>query len=100
MLHPIDSNEVIMKKRGSYQVKAKCNVNDYQINFRGESKTYHINLLKKQQQKANVGDKDLLVAVNRDSTVEGGAVLERFCPAIIENDKSFSSDDRIKTVKC
>ena len=52
MLRPTDSNKLIMQWKGPYQVEAKRSVNDYRINVRGKSKTYHINLLKKYQERA------------------------------------------------
>ena len=47
LLRPTDSNKLIVQWKGPYQVEAKRSVNDYRINVRGKSKTYHINLLKK-----------------------------------------------------
>lgn len=88
-----------MQQKGSYQVEAKCVVNDYRINLKGKSKTCHINLLKKQAEKDNVGDKDLVEAVNRGTYLVGGAVLERVCSAIIENNESCSSYDAIKGIE-
>ena len=52
LLRPTDSNKLIMQWIGPYQVEAKRGVNDYRINARGKSKTYHINLLKKYQERA------------------------------------------------
>ena len=63
--------------------------------MKGTSKRYPINLLKKRQERATVGPKDLVEAVNRRPTVVGGAVLESVCLAIVKSDESCSSDEAI-----
>ena len=78
---------------GPYQVEPKRSVNDYRINVRGESKTYHINLLKKYQERAKDGE--VVEVVNRNPMMVDGAVLDRVCSAIIEDDESCCSDDAI-----
>ena len=72
LLRPTDSNKLIMQWKGPYQVEAKRSVNDYRINVRGKSKTYHINLLKKYQERAKNGE--VVEAVNRNAMMVGGAV--------------------------
>ena len=52
LLRSTDSNKLIMQWKGPYQAETKRGVNDYQINVIGKSKTYHINLLKKYQERA------------------------------------------------
>ena len=82
-----------MQWKSPYQIEAKRSVNDYRINVRGKSKTYHINLLKKYQERAN--DREVVEAVNRNLMMVGGAVLGRVCSAIIEDDDSCGFDDAI-----
>ena len=93
LLRPTDSNKLIMQWKGPYQVEAKRSVNDYRIKVRGNSKTYHINLLKKYQERAKDGE--VVKAVNRNPMMVGSAVLERVCSAIIEDDESCGSDDAV-----
>ena len=93
LLRPTDSNNLIMQWKGPYQVEAKRSVNEYRIKVRGKSKTYHINLLKKYQERAKDGE--VVKAVNRNPLMVGVAVLERVCLALIKNDESCGSDDAI-----
>ena len=93
LLCPTESNKVIMQWKGPYQVKVKGGVNDYRIYVRGKSKTYHINLLKKYQER--VKDGEVVEAVNRNLIMVVGAVLERVCSVIIEDNESRGSDDAI-----
>ena len=72
LLRPTDSNKLIMQWKGPYQVEEKRGVNDYRINIRGKSKTYHINLLKKYQERAKDGE--VVEAVNRNPMMVDGAV--------------------------
>ncbi len=90
LLRPTESNKVIMQWKGQYQVRVKGGVNDYRINVRGKIKTYQINLLKKYQER--VKDGEVVEAVNRSPMMVGGAVSERVCSAIIEDDESRGSD--------
>ena len=81
LLCPTDSNKLIMQCKDQYQVEAKRSVNNCRINIRGKSKTYHINLLKKYQERAKDGE--VVEAVHRNSMMVGGVVLERsFQPSL------------------
>ena len=93
LLRLTDNNKLIMQWKGPYHVEAKRIVNEYRINVRGKSKTDHITLLKKYQERVNDGE--VVEAVNRNPIMVDGDFLERVCSAIIADDESCGFDDAI-----
>lgn len=47
ILLPTDANKLLMQWKGPYKVLDKLGSNNYRVNIKGTSKTYHANMLKK-----------------------------------------------------
>lgn len=47
ILLPTDANKLLMQWRGPYKVLERKGLNNYRIEIKGKSKTYHVNMLKR-----------------------------------------------------
>ena len=51
VLLPTDNNKLLMQWKGPYKIESVFNRNDYRVNVKGKTKTYHANLLKQYLQR-------------------------------------------------
>ena len=78
-----------MQWKGPHVVERRVRPVDYVVNVKGKSKVFHVNLLKRYYSRINDADQ------KRDTSVEGGAVLELASSAIIAADGEGRPDDAV-----
>ena len=78
-----------MQWKGPYVVERRVGPVDYVVNVKGKSKVFYVSLLKRYYSRINKADQ------KRDTSVEGGEMLESVSSAITAADGEGGPDDAV-----